>query len=155
MLIEKEPYTMVFDEGMINVKYGQWQDDGTGRAVQRYFNVQKWEVNPNTGEIIDPNYVSPEEAERILAEREAKAAETAMLKAQASGQSVGMVWKPQEPELMLADRLNIKDPTQAGYMEIEDIQEELKKLGVNYHHRAGRERLLSLLKKESNVGVEN
>jgi hypothetical protein len=156
MLIRRDPHASIQDDGMINVKFAQWQDDGTGRSVYRFFNVNGWQVEPKTGKIIDPEYVSPEEAERRLAEKAKAEAEKKMLEAQASGKPSNFAWADvKEPELMLSDRLNIKDPAQKGYLEAEDIQAELKKIGVRYHWNAGREKLLKLLREELGLGVES
>jgi hypothetical protein len=47
--------------------------------------------------------------------------------------------------LMLIDRLKIIDKNMNGYLEADEIKEELDRRGVKYHYRAGRKKLLSLL----------
>jgi hypothetical protein len=146
MLNRKESYVEIWGEDRNRgIVYGQSQDDGTGRSIRRNFNVNGWEVN-NMGEVVDPDYKSPEDIEkelsRIAANRELKE------QAKDPGKSA-MIWSDfNESEFLLADRLNIVNPSQPGFLEVEDIQVELKNIGVNYHWNAGREKLLNLLKEE-------
>jgi hypothetical protein len=148
MLNKKEPFTEIWGEDRAKgIVHGQWQDDGTGRAVYRQFNNIGWQVD-GEGQIIDPDYISPEEEAKMLKDQ---AKEEALTKSHTP--SAGMTWDSIE-DLMLADRIKIVDPAKPGYLEVEDIQAELKKLGVRYHHKAGREKLLNLLKEELKLGVE-
>lgn len=107
------------------------------------------------GKVIDPDYKSPEEIEQELARIAANRA----LKEQAKDpEKSAMVWSDfNESDFLLADRLNISNPNQPGFLEVEDIQVELKNLGVSYHWNAGREKLLNLLKEElgNQSGVES
>lgn len=150
MLNKRDSYVEIWgDDRGRGIVYGQNQDDGTGRLVRRNFNVNGWEVD-NNGKVIDPEWVSPEEEERIAQEAALKtAAEKNTLRAGP------VTWEDTKPDLLIADRIKIKNPNTPGYLEAEDIQEELKKMDVRYHYRAGREKLLNLLKEELQIGVES
>lgn len=147
-LNKRESYVEIWGEDRNRgIVYGQNQDDGTGRSVRRNFNVNGWMVDDG-GKCIDPDYISPEEVEKKIREA-ARARELEALAKAKDAEAAGLVWdKVNEPDLMLADRINIKNPSQSGFMEVEDIQKELSKLDVKYHWNAGREKLLNLLREE-------
>lgn len=154
-LNQKESYVEIWGEDRSRgIVYGQNQDDGTGRSVRRNFNINGWEID-DTGKIIDPDYKSPEDIENELRKR---AAAAALKEAATDPEMVSSVLSElAETDLLLSDRLNIKNPNQPGFLEIEDLQAELGKMNVNYHWKAGREKLLILLKEELNLsdGMEN
>ena len=151
MLNKKESYVEIWG-GEFGARYGQNQDDGTGRLVRRDFTVDGWEIDPETGKIIDPEWTSPEAQEKASMEKAAADEKRVKLQTEASRP---LTWG-KEPELMVVDRIKITDPSNSAYLEAEDIQAELKKLDVSFHHKAGREKLMKILKQEMKLpdGVE-
>ena len=83
----------------MGIAYGQNQDDGTGRSVRRNFNIAGWMVD-SRGKVIDPDYVSPEELEKRVAEKIAK---EQIKKIAAENPNAGLTWDPiGEPDLLLS-----------------------------------------------------